>query len=114
RSESKTDPRFGPRIGKQHIEATQRYVAERQEKRTSGMDVPEHQLHDGKAGLVKYAGVRRVDGYPMALLELEGSTKVWVLPIDEGAARRLNKVSRGQTIEVTPKAGLKTRQGRGR
>ncbi|MBS0513644.1 MAG: relaxase/mobilization nuclease domain-containing protein [Proteobacteria bacterium] len=89
--------------------AAVRYIAEREEKRQKGIDIPKYALYDGRAGVILFAGLRTVDGQPLALLRpgdaaagAEGGAHVvLVLPVDAATARRLSRVSRGDAVSVT-------------
>lgn len=89
--------------------AAMRYIAEREEKRQKGIDIPKHALYDGRAGVILFAGLRTVDGQPLALLRPGdaaagaegGADVVLVLPVDAATARRLSRVARGDAVSVT-------------
>lgn len=99
--------------------AAGRYIAEREEKRQKGIDIPKHDLYDGRAGVIFFAGLRTVDGQPLALLRPgdaassvrasgnagsgaeRGADVVLVLPVDAATARRLSRVARGDAVSVT-------------
>lgn len=89
--------------------AAMRYIAEREEKRQKGIDIPKHALYDGRAGVILFAGLRTVGGLPLALLRPGdaaagaegGADVVLVLPVDAATARRLSRVARGDAVSVT-------------
>lgn len=95
------------------ISAAKKYIAERQEKRAKGFDIPKHSIYNGDVKTAKFAGLRHVDGYPMALLKMEDDS-ISVLPIDKATAQRLTKVSLDQEVSVTDKGSIKTSKGRSR
>lgn len=104
---------IGTGIKSEQITATQKYIAERQEKRLKGFDIPKHSIYNGEVQAAKFAGLRHVDGYPMALLKMEDDS-ISVLPIDKATAQRLTKVPLDQEVSVTDKGSIKTSKGRSR
>ena len=102
--------------------AAGRYIAEREEKRHKGIDIPKHALYDGCAGVIFFAGLRTVDGQPLALFRpgdvpagaVRGTDVVLVLPVDAATARRLSRVSRGDAVSVTPHGTIQRTGGHSR
>jgi hypothetical protein len=89
-----------------------KYVAEREQKRVNGFDIPKHARYTASnAGPATYAGTRRVDGQALALLR-QGD-QVMVLEIDEATARRLNRLSLGAQVGVSARGVIKAK-GRSR
>lgn len=103
---------FGPRVTAEHITAAQKYIDERQEKLSKGFDIPNHSLYNGNAANLLFAGLRKVEGYNLALLSDEKSKAISVVPIDATTATRLSKVKVGSRITVTDKGGIKTTKSR--
>lgn len=91
--------------------AINKYIAERETKRQTIIDIPEHiryvKDNDGEA---VFAGIRQIDGETLALLK--SGEKIMVLAVDEATARRLKRVAIGGTIAVT-NGSIKTK-GRSR
>lgn len=94
------------------LAAAHRYIAEREEKRLHGIDIPKHALYNECAGVILYAGLRRVEGQTLALLKHgegdgeSGEDKVMVLPVDAATARRLSRVALGDPLTVTPRGSI--------
>ena len=92
--------------------AADKYIIEREQKRCNGFDIPKHSRYnftnDISAG---FAGIRRIDGQALALLEKD--EQVFVLPVDDTTARRLKRVSVGQQLSVNAQGVIKTK-GRSR
>lgn len=110
--------------------AAGRYIAEREEKRQKGIDIPKHDLYDGRAGVIFFAGLRTVDGQSLALLRPgdaassvrasgnagaeRGADVVLVLPVDAATARRLSRVPRGDAVSVSPHGTIQRTGGHSR
>lgn len=106
--------------------AAVRYIAEREEKRQKGIDIPKCALYDGRAGVILFAGLRTVDGQPLALLRPGGGATsgnagaeggadvVLVLPVDAATARRLSRVPRGDAVSVSPHGTIQRTGGHSR
>jgi hypothetical protein len=92
--------------------AADRYVAEREQKRVNGFDIPKHARYTSlNAGAAAYAGTRRIDGHALALLR-QGDA-VMVLEIDEATARRLRHLPLGAQVGVNAQGAIKSK-GRSR
>ena len=87
-----------------------KYIAEREQKRLSGLDIPKHCRYFDSEDLLTYAGVRNVDGQMLTLLKHENT--IMVLPIDQPTTRRLKKLTIGDAVTVT-RGKIKTK-GRSR
>jgi hypothetical protein len=88
------------------------YIAEREQKRVNGFDIPKHAHYTAlNAGAAAYAGTRRVDGHPLALLR-QGA-QVMVLEVDEATARRLARLPLGAQVGVSARGVIKAK-GRSR
>jgi len=99
----------GKRAG---LAAAAKYIAEREQKRALGFDIPKHISYtEGNDRAAVYAGIRQVDGQALALLK--HGDEVQVLPVDEATARRLKRVPVGSQVGVTSKGAIKTK-GRSR
>lgn len=94
------------------LAAADDYVAEREGKRAKGIDIPKHRRYNAAGGAFAYAGTRRIDGCPLALLRRDD--EVLVLPIDEATAQRLSRVKLGDPVAVTEARMVKVSRGRGR
>ena len=92
--------------------AADKYIAEREGKRAEGFDIPKHLRYTAGDGDLAFAGVRNVDGCPLALLKRD--EVLCVLPIDQSTARRLSRVSIGDAVTVTPWGAVKSSKGRSR
>jgi hypothetical protein len=89
-----------------------RYIAEREQKRVNGFDIPKHTHYTAlNAGPAAYAGTRRIDGHPLALLR-QGA-QVMVLEVDEATARRLGRLPLGAQVGVSAQGVIKAK-GRSR
>lgn len=90
-----------------------KYIAEREEKRLRGINVPMHRRYsEGDAGTLSFAGLRRVDG--TALLLLMRDDVVCVLPVDEPMAARLQRLSIGDAVSVGESGSITLAKGRSR
>jgi len=90
-----------------------KYIAEREEKRLRGINVPMHRRYsEGDAGTLSFAGLRRVDG--TALLLLKRDDVVCVLPVDEPMAARLQRLSIGDAVSVGESGSITLAKGRSR
>jgi hypothetical protein len=89
-----------------------KYVAEREQKRVNGFDIPKHARYTHfDAGTASYAGIRRVDDQALALLRR--GELVMVLEVDDAAAQRLKRVPLGTRVEVNDRGAIKAK-GRSR
>lgn len=92
--------------------AADKYIAEREDKRAKGFDIPKHSLYNhDNAGPVNFAGVRQIEGQSLALLKR--GEEIMVLPVDDATARRLKRVAVGDAVTVTRQGSIKTK-GRSR
>lgn len=92
--------------------AADKYIDEREKKRSIGFDIPKHVRYNFfNDGTLDYAGIRQIEGQALALLKL--GDEVMVLPVDDATARRLRRVAVGQKLGVTAKGAIKTK-GRSR
>ncbi|MDS4071295.1 MAG: TraI/MobA(P) family conjugative relaxase [Candidatus Competibacter sp.] len=82
------------------LEAVDKYIAEREEKRLKIFDIPKHRRYnEDDSGAAIYAGSRQIDGHSLALLKR--GEEVIVLPIDEASARRMKRLALGDPVTVT-------------
>ena len=82
------------------LEAVDKYIAEREEKRLKIFDIPKHRRYnEDDSGAAIYAGSRQIDGHSLALLKR--GEEVIVLPIDEATARRMQRLALGDPVTVT-------------
>lgn len=103
-------PKFSPEA----LAAADKYIAEREQKRLKGFDIPEHSRYNQNASVLLYAGVRNIEGQSLALLRRDDSESIMVLPVDQATARRLSRIAVGDPVSLTPKGSIKTSKGRGR
>ncbi|MFH0782290.1 MAG: TraI/MobA(P) family conjugative relaxase [Pseudomonadota bacterium] len=89
---------FEPGINQERITSVDKYIAEREQKRVSGLDIPKHCRYFAADGPLTYFGTRNVDGQKLALLK--NSDTVMVLPIDEPTVRRLKRLEVGEVISI--------------
>ena len=98
------------------------YIAEREEKRLKGIDLPKHRHYrQGDEGNVAYAGTRQVGGQSLALLKKAGKQvdEIIVMPVDEATAIRMSRLKRGDLLTLKPDGSISavntiTRKGRSR
>lgn len=98
---------FEPDVNQERITSVDKYIAEREQKRLSGLDIPKHCRYFDSESSLAYAGIRNVDGQMLTLLK-NGNT-ILVLPIDQPTARRLKKLAIGDAVTVT-KGKIKTKR----
>ena len=92
--------------------AADHYIAEREAKRLAGIDILKHVLYNREADTVMtFSGIRRINEQPLALLKHE--QEIMVLPIDEKMAKKLKKLSIGDSVMVQ-KGGVISIKGRSR
>lgn len=96
------------------LAAADKYIAEREAKRLKGFDIPKHFRYTASAGSMTFAGIRNVEGRPLALLKHGDGDEVMVMPIDQATARRLSRIKIGDPVSITPKGSIKTSKGRSR
>lgn len=94
------------------FKAADKYIAEREEKRLKGFDIPKHSRYTNQTSQLSYGGIRNVDGQSLGLLRHEN--EILVLPIDEPTAQRMKRVRVGEVVTVTSKGSLKRVKGRSR
>jgi hypothetical protein len=87
---------------KAKLEPAEQYIAEREEKRQRGLDVPKHEKYrDGEEGTFEFAGIRNVGGQALALLKNEESDTVFVRPVDQDSVEKLKRIGIGDKVNVT-------------
>jgi Relaxase/Mobilisation nuclease domain/Large polyvalent protein-associated domain 7 len=92
--------------------AADKFIAEREAKRLSGLDIPKHRPYsESEEGPATYAGTRRSGGHFVALLRR--GDEVRVMPIDEPTASRMKRMTVGDPITITERGEIKKR-GRSR
>lgn len=95
-----------------NLDAADKYICEREEKRAKIFDIPKYRrCHAEDAGQVIYTGIRNIENQFLALLK--SNEEVLVLPIDDMTAKRLRRISLGTVVNVTESGSIKKR-GRGR
>ena len=92
--------------------AADRYIAEREQNRVNGLDIPKHARYTSlNAGTAAYAGTRWIDGHALALLRQGDEVKV--LEVDDATARRLRRMPLGAQLGVNAQGAIKSK-GRSR
>jgi hypothetical protein len=92
--------------------AADQYIEEREQKRLKILDIMEHRRYTmADAGVVAFAGVRRIAGESLALLKR--NEVILVMPIDEKTANRLSRLAIGDPVTCTG-IGLVKTKGRSR
>jgi hypothetical protein len=99
----------GSGITPARINAAEKYIAEREAKRQTGMDIPKHRPFEAGDIPLSYGGTREVEGQKLALLKR--GDEIMVLPIDATSAARAAKLAIGDKIEIATDGTVK---GRGR
>ena len=94
------------------LAAADKYIAEREAKRSKGFDIPKHARYTAGDGALAFQGVRNIEGQALALLKR--GDEVMVMPIDQATARRLSRIAVGDAVTITPKGSIKTSKGRSR
>lgn len=87
--------------------AVEAFLLEREQTRPGLSDISKFERYDGVKGKAVFAGLHDAGGQMLALLE-RGKTTM-VLPVSEGAVRRLRKLSLGDAVTVTPNGVIKTK-----
>lgn len=103
---------FESRVTREQVAATDKYIAEREDKRLKGFDIPKHFRYNAQSGVVLYAGIRNIEGQTLALLKR--GDQMLVLPIDQSTARRLKRVTIGDPVTITSLGSIKTSTGKSR
>jgi hypothetical protein len=106
--------RDAPRLSPAQRAAADTYIAERNAKRVQCIGIPKHALYNGCAGVMTFAGLRRIDDEALALLRHGGADEIQVLPVDAATARRLSRVALGEALTVTPRGTMAMSKGRSR
>ena len=112
------------------LAAAQAYIAEREEKRLRGIDIPKHALYTQCADVILFGGLRQIQGETLVLLRhgaahrearMEGLREqetlretVMVLPVDAVTARRLSRVALGAPLRVTARGSIQRPGGQRR
>lgn len=79
--------------------AATKYLTERNQKRAAGIaDIPIHSLYTGAEVRGALAGMRQIDGQNLALIRQGDS--IFVVPVDEPAAKRLQRAGVGEAVQV--------------
>jgi len=97
-----------PRVTK----AVDQYIAEREEKRLAGFDIPKHKPYTRIAGNGEFAGLRTVDGKPLALVKR--NDEIEVVAIDDTAVERLKRLAIGARVSIDPTGAITRAKGRSR
>ncbi|EFG2528785.1 TPA: relaxase/mobilization nuclease domain-containing protein [Escherichia coli] len=90
-----------------------KYVAEREEKRRKGFDIPKHRRYNSSdKGQYEYAGQRKSGQETLALLKRD--EEIVVMPVSDYTARRLSSVKVGEPVSLTASGSVRKAKGRGR
>lgn len=91
--------------------AITQYMEERNGKRMTVSDIPPHRRFETRdAGVHCFAGLRTIEGFPLALVQIHDD--IAVLPIDEATMYRLRRLALGDPVRVTPTGALRIKTGR--
>lgn len=94
------------------IQAAEKYIAEREEKRNKGFDISVHYLYnEGSQKESRFAGLRNVDGENLALME-GADGKIGVLPVSSKNASRLKNIRKGEMVSLNGKGEVIRKKGR--
>lgn len=97
----------------QSLTGAQKYVAEREEKRLKGFDIPKHRRYNSAdKGQYEYAGQRKSGDETLALLKRDD--EIVVMPVSDYTARRLSNIKVGESVTLTPSGSVRTTKGRSR
>ncbi|HDS7253961.1 TPA: relaxase/mobilization nuclease domain-containing protein [Escherichia coli] len=97
----------------QSLTGAQKYVAEREEKRLKGFDIPKHRRYNSTdKGQYKYVGQRKSGDETLALLKRDD--EIVVMPVSDYTARRLSSIKVGEAVTLTPSGSVRKAKGRGR
>ena len=91
--------------------AADKYIAEREAKRTQGFDIKKHTRYTDGASPLAFAGARQIDGQALALLTRD--EEIMVLPVDAATAQRLKRMALGAPVTLTAAGSIKSK-GRSR
>jgi len=94
------------------LNAADKYIAEREEKRLKGLEIPKHVRYSEGKGEVQYAGTRLIEGQSLALLR--HGDEVLVLPIDAATAQRIKRLAVGEPVTVIAQGSIRKSKGRSR
>lgn len=92
-------PEFISRLRTEQIDAANKYIAEREQKRLKGMDIQKHYLYNGAYKSFSYAGSRFLNDQLLVLLRRDDD--IYVLPVDSSSHERLKRRKIGQKVLVT-------------
>lgn len=91
--------------------AITQYMEERNGKRTTVSDIPPHRRFETRdAGVHRFAGLRTIEGFPLALVQIHDD--IAVLPIEKATMYRLRRLALGDPVRVTPTGALRVKTGR--
>ncbi|KMV54289.1 conjugal transfer protein TraI (plasmid) [Escherichia coli] len=97
----------------QSLTGAQKYVAEREEKRLKGFDIPKHRRYNSTdKGQYEYAGQRKSGNETLALLKRDD--EIVVMTVSDYTARRLSSIKVGESVTLTPSGSVRKAKGRGR
>jgi len=87
--------------------AVEKFVAHRA---TSQIERPTYAPYKAGEGALAFAGLRRVEGFTLALLQRGNETLV--LPLDEGSEEAAHKLRAGEAVTVEKARQVKASRGR--
>jgi hypothetical protein len=89
-------------------EAAARYIAERNEKHHQGIDILPHRRYaEEDAGKIPFAGLRQIEGQQLMLLQTP--SEMLVLPINHYEAKRAQRLSVGNMVDVAAQGIIKAK-----
>ena len=103
---------FRSRLNPEQIKAADKYIAEREDKRQKIFDITKHIPYNGRDGVITYAGTRIIDGEALALLKQDET--IMVLPINEAMARRVKRLTVGDSVTITKGGAIRRSKKRSR
>ena len=114
RAKSNNKLRWGTSNGRlDSIDLADKYILEREEKRSKGFDIPKHKRYNNKLNNPKnkfsYAGIRNVEGQKLALLKLD--SEILVMPINESTAKKMKKLRIGEVVLVDKNGSINKLKG---
>jgi len=103
---------FGSRLKPDQILAAEKYIAEREEKRRKGFDIPKHDPFKELSGVISYAGIRNIEDQVLVLLKR--GERVMVLPVNYATAQRLKRLAIGDIVTITEGGSIRRSKTRSR
>ena len=93
-------------------QAADRYCQEREQKRQNKFDIVNHRRYnESDAGVLAFAGLRRMEGQSLVLLKRD--QEILVMPVTKKTAHRLSRLSIGSLVDCARTGSIKIK-GRSR